>query len=132
MPDEMCTGEPPCQTEGGRRASATLSSKRRGGLRGAGVTHCKVKPAEDERPAVCVPRPARNRAVNDRQPAKRKGQHRAQPAALGETTHGEDGGDACKHALVKHVKRRREAGRPDRGLLGDISEGKVAEVADEG
>ena len=60
----------------------------------------EVEPAHDEDPPVRVPRPARDRIVNDGGPDENEDEHRTESPALRDGADSENGRDGGKHELI--------------------------------
>lgn len=91
-----------------------------------------VEHAVLEAPAVGVPDPVGEGAVDEGGPAKGEDHGGDDAATLGHGTDGEGRGDGAEHHLVERVQQGGDQRRADRGRAPDLHEAKVSKVADEG
>lgn len=73
-----------------------------------GDTTCVVEDAVLEAPAVGVPYPVCQRAVDEGSPEKDKDHAGDDAAALGNGANGESSSDGAKHHLVKRIQQGRD------------------------
>lgn len=90
-----------------------------------------VEDAVLEAPAVGVPDPVGERAVDESGPEEGEDHAGDDTATLGDGADGEGGSDGAEHHLVKRVEQGGDERRADRGGGPDLHEAKVREVANE-
>lgn len=91
-----------------------------------------VKLGQVEEPAVRVPGPGGNRAVDNGSPAEGKDQTGQDAAALERTSDQDLDSDGAEEQLVEAEDDLGDVGVAGRGRCGDVSEAEVGHVADEG
>lgn len=91
----------------------------------------KVQTAHDEAPAVGTPGPAGNKVVDEGGPEENEDEGRQDTATLCGGADGECGGQGGEHSLEEHEDDVRDLGGADGGLIEDVAEEGVVEVADE-
>lgn len=97
-----------------------------------GDTTSVVEDTVLETPAVGVPHPVSERAVDEGGPAEDEDHARNDATALGNGTDREGTSDSAEHHLVEGVKEGGDERRSDRGGAPDLHETKVLEITDEG
>ena len=91
-----------------------------------------IEDAVLEAPAVGVPDPVGQGAVDQGGPAKDEDHGRDDTTALGDGTNSQGCGDGAEHHLVEGVEESRDEWRADRGRAPDVHEAEMMKVTDEG
>ena len=103
------------------------ADRERGGAGGDvhGRAAREVEPAHDERPAIRVPGPARDRVVHDRRPDEDEDHGRTEARALRDGAEREHRGDGGEHELEDAEGEGGDARAANGGLVEDALEAEI-------